>query len=97
MSAAARRSVQDRSWPNAFRNFWDATDIAYECGTRSGLHAMLLLLCVCEIGVLLREQGCSTLAKAASLRELSERRHGGTCPWRIVLSFLLWNRHPVSR
>jgi glycosyltransferase involved in cell wall biosynthesis len=28
MGAAARRSVQDRSWPNAFRKFWAATEIA---------------------------------------------------------------------
>ena len=28
MSAAARRSVQDRSWPSAFRKFWAATEIA---------------------------------------------------------------------
>jgi glycosyltransferase involved in cell wall biosynthesis len=28
MSAAARRSVQDRSWPGAFRKFWAATEIA---------------------------------------------------------------------
>jgi glycosyltransferase involved in cell wall biosynthesis len=27
MSAAARRSVEDRSWPSAFRKFWDATEI----------------------------------------------------------------------
>ncbi len=27
MSAAARRSVQDRSWPSAFRKFWAATEI----------------------------------------------------------------------
>jgi len=24
---AARKSVIDRSWPNAFRKFWSATDI----------------------------------------------------------------------
>ncbi len=28
MSAAARRSVEDRSWPSAFRKFWAATEIA---------------------------------------------------------------------
>jgi glycosyltransferase involved in cell wall biosynthesis len=27
MSAAARRSVEDRSWPSAFRKFWAATEI----------------------------------------------------------------------
>ena len=27
MSAAARRAVEDRSWPRAFRRFWEATDI----------------------------------------------------------------------
>ncbi len=27
MSAAARRSVEDRSWPSAFRKFWTATEI----------------------------------------------------------------------
>ena len=27
MGAAARRSVEDRSWPNAFRKFWAATEI----------------------------------------------------------------------
>ncbi|MDQ3200456.1 MAG: glycosyltransferase family 1 protein, partial [Verrucomicrobiota bacterium] len=27
MSVAARRSVEDRSWPRAFRKFWDATEI----------------------------------------------------------------------
>jgi glycosyltransferase involved in cell wall biosynthesis len=27
MSAAARRSVQDRSWPSAFRKFWASTEI----------------------------------------------------------------------
>ena len=27
MSAAARRSVEDRSWPRAFRRFWAATEI----------------------------------------------------------------------
>jgi glycosyltransferase involved in cell wall biosynthesis len=27
MSDAARKSVLDRSWPNAFRKFWSATDI----------------------------------------------------------------------
>src|SRR5450432_1114549 len=27
MGAAARRSVQDRSWPNAFRKFWAMTEI----------------------------------------------------------------------
>jgi glycosyltransferase involved in cell wall biosynthesis len=27
MSAAARRSVEDRSWPNAFRKFWAMTEI----------------------------------------------------------------------
>ena len=27
MSAAARRSVEDRSWPGAFRKFWAATEI----------------------------------------------------------------------
>jgi glycosyltransferase involved in cell wall biosynthesis len=27
MSAAARCSVQDRSWPSAFRKFWAATEI----------------------------------------------------------------------
>ncbi|MDQ3116980.1 MAG: glycosyltransferase [Verrucomicrobiota bacterium] len=28
MSAAARRSVEDRSWPSAFRKFWAATELA---------------------------------------------------------------------
>ncbi|HXA09306.1 MAG TPA: glycosyltransferase [Chthoniobacterales bacterium] len=28
MSAAARRSVEDRSWPSAFRKFWAATEIS---------------------------------------------------------------------
>jgi glycosyltransferase involved in cell wall biosynthesis len=28
MSVAARRSVEDRSWPSAFRKFWAATEIA---------------------------------------------------------------------
>jgi glycosyltransferase involved in cell wall biosynthesis len=28
MGNAARRSVQDRSWPNAFRKFWETTKIA---------------------------------------------------------------------
>ena len=28
MGGAARRSVQDRSWPNAFRKFWAMTEIA---------------------------------------------------------------------
>jgi glycosyltransferase involved in cell wall biosynthesis len=28
MGAAARSSVQNRSWPNAFRKFWEMTDIA---------------------------------------------------------------------
>ena len=27
MGAAARRSVEDRSWPSAFRKFWAATEI----------------------------------------------------------------------
>jgi glycosyltransferase involved in cell wall biosynthesis len=27
MGAAARKSVMDRSWPNAFRKFWTATDV----------------------------------------------------------------------
>jgi glycosyltransferase involved in cell wall biosynthesis len=27
MGAAARKSVVDRSWPNAFRKFWATTDI----------------------------------------------------------------------
>jgi glycosyltransferase involved in cell wall biosynthesis len=28
MSAAARLSVEDRSWPGAFRKFWAATEIS---------------------------------------------------------------------
>jgi hypothetical protein len=27
MGSAARKSVVDRSWPNAFRKFWAATDV----------------------------------------------------------------------
>jgi hypothetical protein len=28
MGERARQSVQDRSWPNAFRKFWSTTSIA---------------------------------------------------------------------